>query len=141
MTNNFTPFIPVAAYYENPRNPGTFDVYFSVDDTDRTLTPHTYFGAKDLDLSGTPLVQLDVGQRPIRDPEGDTARIIIAAGAARETTISAGRSTPPSEIGLGLGSPLDAIVARKFGLLKLVNGKTGKSKVIDIARSAKRVPR
>jgi hypothetical protein len=136
---NYTPAIPVATYYEQPSNPGRYDVYFSVDD-DRTLSGHTYFAAKDLDRTGTPLVQLDVGQRPIRDPEGDIARVIISAGAARET-VSAGRSTPLSDLGLGLGSPLDAIVTRRFGLLKLVDGKSGRSKVIDVRRSAKRAPR
>jgi hypothetical protein len=136
---NYTPAIPVATFYEQPSNPGRYDVYFSVDD-DRTLSGHTYFAAKDLDRTGTPLVQLDVGQRPIRDPEGDVARAIISAGAARDTVYS-GRSTAPSDIGLGLGSPLDAIVSRKFGLLKLVDGKSGRSKVIDVRRSAKRAAR
>jgi hypothetical protein len=136
---NYSPAIPVATFYEQPSNPGRYDVYFSVDD-DRTLSGHTYFAAKDLDRTGTPLVQLDVGQRPIRDVQGDVARVIISAGAARET-VSAGRSTPLSDIGLGLGSPLDAIVTRKFGLLKLVDGKSGRSKVIDVRRSAKRAPR
>jgi hypothetical protein len=136
---NYSPAIPVATFYEQPSNPGRYDVYFSVDD-DRTLSGHTYFAAKDLDRTGTPLVQLDVGQRPIRDVQGDVARVIISAGAARET-VSAGRSTPLSDIGLGLGSPLDAIVTRKFGLLKLVDGKSGRSKVIDVRRSAKRAAR
>jgi hypothetical protein len=136
---NYSPTVPVAVFYENPRQAGVFDLYFATDD-DRTLTGHTHFAARDLDRLGVPLVQLDVGQRPIRDPEGDVARAIIGAGAARDT-VSAGRSTAPSDIGLGLGSPLDAIVSRKFGLLKLVDGKSGRSKVIDVRRSAKRAPR
>jgi hypothetical protein len=127
----YTPLVPEARYYEQPSNPGYYDVYLARSDSRRTFY-EGYLGA-DVDAYANEIV---VG---VRDPEGDTARAIIAQGAARDASV-AGRPRVQGSVGLGGNSP-NATVARKFGLLKLVNGRTGKARYIDLVRSAKRAAR
>jgi hypothetical protein len=127
----YTPLVPEARYYEQVGNPGYYNVYLARSDARHSGYDH-YLGA-DVDAYANEIV---LGAR---DPEGDTARAIIAQGAARDASV-AGRPRVQGSVGLGGNSP-NTTVARKFGLLKLVNGRTGKARFIDLVRSAKRAAR
>jgi hypothetical protein len=128
---NYTPVVPEARYYEQVGNPGYYNVYLARADSRRSFYEN-YLGSA-VDAYANEIV---IG---VRDPEGDTARAIIAQGCARDASV-AGRPRVGGSVGLGGNSP-NATVSRKFGFLKLVNGRTGKAKVIDLVRSAKRAPR
>jgi hypothetical protein len=117
LIQNYTPYIPTVYFYDQPFNPGVYDVYYGGDDR-----------------TGTLLVE------GVRDPQGDTARKIVEIGAVRNAAVT-GRTAEPIELNMGLNSPLDHIVSRRFAFVKLVNGRTGRSSVIEIRRSAKRAPR
>jgi hypothetical protein len=116
---NYTPHIPTFTYFQQPKNPTKFDVFFGSGD---------YLG---LTRSGTLFLE------GLTDVQAQLAKRIVDIGANRDTTLY-GRTSEPASIQTGIGSPLDAQVMRRFGLLKLVNGDTGKSTVMDVKRGLRR---
>lgn len=117
----YSPPLPSAWFYPQPSNPGKYDVWLFGQNVNLPNTP-----------AGTKIVTGGT------DPQGDTARAIIALGLARNTATY----SPSSVLGAG---HRDAEVtyatgktSRRFGLLKLINGVTGRSAIIDIMRAAKR---
>jgi hypothetical protein len=130
---NYSPTVPVAVYYDTGNPAGAsfrYNVYLVGDSPLRLgdtffyrVAGHDYTGS---DRSGQLLAS------NVTDPEGDAAKAVITEGLSRDNP-RLGRYSEEVD------SPASNIVSRRFGLMRLVNGKTGKSKVIDVRRSAKRV--
>jgi hypothetical protein len=145
-TGNFSPYVPTAYYYEQAMDHNkfsahtTYDVWFvgpdaaeATNTTNAGLTGPTGYKGEVFFKTGTKIVTGGT------DPEGDTAKAIIALGLLRNsaTALENPLGTTPG-IREGEVTYASGRSSRKFGLLKLINGRTGKAKYIDIARSAKR---